>query len=106
MAISVPVNPGMSGGPLLNNNYEVIGVNVMGYRGKQAAAYGINIDRVRNFLGKKIVVNLKELIISLLLVLTISLIYSLFNHGLNLQSTLTNIYIVLFMAVIYLWKSL
>ena len=60
MAISVPVNPGMSGGPLLNKNYEVIGVNVLAYRNKQSAAYGINVNRVRSFLGKENMANLEE----------------------------------------------
>lgn len=60
MAISVPVNFGMSGGPLLNMQREVIGVNVMKHRKKESSAYAINSERLRDFLFSPAQENFEE----------------------------------------------
>lgn len=46
MAVSVAVNPGMSGGPILNENFEVVGVNCIKNSNKESSAYGVEIGNL------------------------------------------------------------
>ena len=55
MALSVPLNGGMSGGPVLNAALEVIGVNVMKHSGKESAGYGVNREKLISFLQYDVV---------------------------------------------------
>lgn len=41
------INPGNSGGPLVNNRGEVIGINTLGFRGKQAQNYAIAVNEAK-----------------------------------------------------------
>ena len=45
--MSAPINPGSSGGPLLNMNGEVIGINAAGVMGAQNIGYIIPINRLK-----------------------------------------------------------
>ena len=45
------INPGSSGGPLLNINGEMVGVNVAMRDGAQCIAFAINAGKVRAFIG-------------------------------------------------------
>jgi hypothetical protein len=51
MALSISLNSGMSGGPILNKSLEVIGVNVLKSRRKQSSGYGINREKLVTFLN-------------------------------------------------------
>ncbi|MEJ5220902.1 MAG: trypsin-like peptidase domain-containing protein [Tepidiforma sp.] len=41
------INPGNSGGPLVNSRGEVIGINTLGFRGKQAQNYAIAVNEAK-----------------------------------------------------------
>jgi hypothetical protein len=51
MALSIPINPGMSGGPVLNSALEVVGVNVLKNTDRESSAYGVNLNILKRFLG-------------------------------------------------------
>lgn len=48
--LSAPINPGSSGGPLLNMHGEVIGVNSSGYSQAQNIGYAIQVNDLKNVL--------------------------------------------------------
>jgi len=67
-----PINPGHSGGPLVNINAEVIGINVAMRTGAQNIAFAINTNIVQSFLeryarqasGVKLNINCEEKVIA------------------------------------------
>ena len=44
------VNPGNSGGPMLDRNGSVVGITTMGYRGAEGLNFGVAIDHARDLL--------------------------------------------------------
>ncbi len=50
MALSIPLNRGMSGGPILNTRFKVIGVNVMKNTDRESSGYGINRKKLIKFI--------------------------------------------------------
>ncbi|WP_146575457.1 trypsin-like serine protease, partial [Botrimarina hoheduenensis] len=45
-----PINPGDSGGPIVNNNGELVGINSSGNTKARLVSYAIDIREVRAFL--------------------------------------------------------
>jgi len=43
------VNPGNSGGPLLNQNNEIIGINTSGYRGWEGLNFALHVKHLKKF---------------------------------------------------------
>lgn len=48
-----PISPGNSGGPLLNNEGEIIGVNSFGNEQGQAMNFSVSVEDVRNFISSQ-----------------------------------------------------
>lgn len=51
MLLSMPLNPGMSGGPILNRESQVVGTNVSVMRGDNSLSFGVPVSKVAPLLG-------------------------------------------------------
>jgi len=52
MLLSMPLNAGMSGGPILNEAREVVGTNVAIMRGSDALSFGVPVTKLRALLAR------------------------------------------------------
>jgi serine protease Do len=52
MLLSMPLNPGMSGGPILDEDGRVVGTNVATMRGSDSLSFGVPVTRVRDLLAQ------------------------------------------------------
>ena len=80
MAISCPLNPGMSGGPILDASLEVVGMNVL-KSGKESDGYGVNAKHIVEFLGTA--KQLEPLSLDKILVVQIQKTYQLIQSALE-----------------------
>jgi S1-C subfamily serine protease len=46
-----PINPGSSGGPLISDTGQLVGINTMFHAGGQGINFAVSVDEVRRFLG-------------------------------------------------------
>ena len=53
LQIQTPINPGSSGGPLLNKYGNLIGINSFANTGLQSMNYAISVEEIIKFLGGK-----------------------------------------------------
>jgi len=60
MLLSMPLNPGMSGGPILDEAGDVVGTNVSTMRGSDSLSFGVPVDKVRALLARPPVEPTKE----------------------------------------------
>jgi serine protease Do len=51
MLLSMPLNPGMSGGPILDGGARVVGTNVATMRGSDSLSFGVPVAKVRDLLA-------------------------------------------------------
>ncbi len=51
MLLSMPLNSGMSGGPILNEHGHVVGTNVATMRGSDSLSFGVPVAKVRDLLA-------------------------------------------------------
>jgi serine protease Do len=52
MLLSMPLNPGMSGGPILDEDARVVGTNVATMRGSDSLSFGVPVAKVRDLLAR------------------------------------------------------
>jgi serine protease Do len=52
MLLSMPLNSGMSGGPILDRRGRVVGTNVSTMRGADSLAFGVPVEKLRSLLGR------------------------------------------------------
>ena len=53
MQTDAAVNPGNSGGPMLDRNGAVIGITTMGYKNAEGLNFGVAIDHARDIVDGK-----------------------------------------------------
>jgi S1-C subfamily serine protease len=52
MLLSMPLNSGMSGGPILDERGDVVGTNVSTMRGSDSLSFGVPVSKVRDLLTR------------------------------------------------------